>query len=85
VNFDRFAVIRVPFPFIDRNTTKNRSALVLSDLTGFNTPAAHPVMAMITSLANSPWPLDCPPTDLAAAGLPATSKVRSSSSPSSIG
>jgi len=76
VSFDRFAVVRVPFPFTDRNATKNRPALVLSDSIGFNTPAGHSVMAMITSQANSPWPLDCPINDLAAAGLPAPSKVR---------
>ena len=33
-------------------------------------------MAMITSQANAPWPLDCPITDLSAAGLPAPSVVR---------
>ena len=33
-------------------------------------------MAMITSEGNPPWPLDCPLADLAAAGLPAPSKVR---------
>jgi len=49
---------------------------VLSDPVTFNTPAGHSVMAMITSQANAPWPLDCPLTDLAAAGLPAPSKVR---------
>lgn len=76
VSFDRFAVVRVPFPFTDRNATKNRPALVLSDPVRFNTPAGHSVMAMITSQANPPWPLDCPLTDLAAAGLPAPSKVR---------
>jgi mRNA interferase MazF len=27
-------------------------------------------------MANRPWPLDCPLVDLAAAGLPAPSKVR---------
>ena len=74
--FERFAVVRVPFPFTDRNATKNRPALVLSDPITFNTPAGHSVMAMITSEANSPWPLDCTITDLAAAGLPAASKVR---------
>jgi mRNA interferase MazF len=31
---------------------------------------------MITAQGNSPWPLDCPLIDLAAAGLPAPSKVR---------
>jgi mRNA interferase MazF len=76
VSFERFAVVRVPFPFTDRNTAKNRPALVLSAPTAFNTPAAHSVMAMITSEANAPWPLDCRITDLAAAGLPAPSKVR---------
>ncbi len=76
MGFERYTVVRVPFPFTDRNTTKNRPALVLSDALAFNTPAGHSVMAMITSQANAPWPLDCTLTDLAAAGLPAASKVR---------
>lgn len=76
MSFDRFAVVRVPFPFTDRDTSKNRPALVLSDPNAFNTPAGHSVMAMITAQDNSPWPLDCPLIDLAAAGLPAPSKVR---------
>jgi mRNA interferase MazF len=76
VSFERFAVVRVPFPFTDRNATKNRPALVLSDAAAFNIPAGHSVMAMITSQANAPWPLDCPLADLAAAGLPAPSMVR---------
>ncbi|MEF8728893.1 MAG: type II toxin-antitoxin system PemK/MazF family toxin [Accumulibacter sp.] len=76
MSFERFAVVRVPFPFTDRNATKNRPALVLSDAAAFNIPAGHSVMAMITSQANAPWPLDCPLADLAAAGLPAPSMVR---------
>jgi mRNA interferase MazF len=76
VSFDRFAVVRVPFPFTDRGASKNRPALVLSDSGAFNTPAGHSVMAMITSQGNSPWPLDCPLADLTVAGLPAPSKVR---------
>lgn len=76
MTFERFAVVRVPFPFSDRNATKNRPAVVLSDPDAFNTPAGHSVMAMITSQSNAPWPLDCPVTDLAAAGLPAPSRVR---------
>jgi mRNA interferase MazF len=76
VTFERFAVVRVPFPFADRNATKNRPALVLSDPAAFNTPAGHSVMAMITSSANAPWPLDCPVSDLSSAGLPAPSVVR---------
>ena len=76
MSFERYAVVRVPFPFTDRAASKNRPALVLSAAKVFNTPAGHSVMAMITSVANAPWPLDCPIADLAAAGLPAASKVR---------
>lgn len=76
MDFERYTVVRVPFPFTDRNTSKNRPALVLSDPAAFNTPAGHSVMAMITSESNAPWPLDCTLTDLTAAGLPAASKVR---------
>jgi mRNA interferase MazF len=49
---------------------------VLSAADAFNTPVGHSLMAMITSQSNAPWPLDCPITDLASAGLPAPSKVR---------
>ena len=73
MTYERFTVVRVPFPFTDRNTTKNRPALVLSDSSTFNTPAGHSVMAMITSQANAPWPLDCSVVDQAVAGLPAAS------------
>ncbi len=76
MTFDRYAVVRVPFPFTDRTATRNRPALVLSDPVAFNAPAGHSVMAMITSDDNPPWPLDCTLAGLAAAGLPAPSKVR---------
>ena len=76
MDFDRFSVVRVPFPFTDRQASKHRPALVLSDATAFNLPSGHSVMAMVTSADNPPWPLDCQLTDLSAAGLPAPSKVR---------
>lgn len=76
MSFERFTVVKVPFPFSDRNARKNRPALVLSAAEPFNIPAAHSVMAMITSAANAPWPLDCELENLDAAGLPAPSKVR---------
>lgn len=69
-------VVRVPFPFTDRQAVKNRPALVLSDAAAFNGLGGHAVMAMITSEANEPWPLDCSILDLGEAGLPAPSKVR---------
>ena len=74
--FERLDVVRVPFPFTDRQTSKNRPALIVSDEVQFNRPAGHSVMAMITSAHHPAWPLDCPITDLAAAGLPAASVIR---------
>lgn len=74
--FERFAVVRVPFPFTDRAAAKNRPALVISDPRAFDVQAGHSLLAMITSMDNAPWPLDCPLTDLDSAGLPAPSKVR---------
>jgi mRNA interferase MazF len=74
--FRRFEVLRVPFPFTDRAVQKNRPALVLSSARHFNTPAAHSVMAMITSATHARWPLDVEIHDLACAGLPAPSLVR---------
>lgn len=74
--FERFAVVKVPFPFADRSASKTRPALIISDAAAFNTPAGHSVLAMITSAKHSSWPLDVPLTDLAAAGLPAPSIVR---------
>jgi mRNA interferase MazF len=65
VSFERFTVVRVPFPFTDRNATKNRPALVLSDTAAFNPPSAPSVRIMITSQGNAPWPLDCPIADVA--------------------
>jgi mRNA interferase MazF len=76
VSFERYTVVRVPFPFTDRAATKNRPALILSDLAGFNAPAGHSVLAMITSADNPPWPHDHLIADLAAAGLPAPSRLR---------
>jgi mRNA interferase MazF len=76
VTFERFDVIRVPFPFTDRNTHINRPALVLSSAEVFNAPAGHSVMAMITSARGSAWPLDYSVKNLASAGLPVASLVR---------
>lgn len=76
MTFDRWQIVRVPFPFTDRAASKNRPALVLSGSKAFNTPAGHVVLAMITSAHHAPWPLDCAIDDLASAGLPAPSVVR---------
>jgi mRNA interferase MazF len=69
-------VVVVPFPFTDRNASKRRPALVLSDEAAFNARVGACVLAMITSRENAPWPLDTPLEDLDPAGLPAASVVR---------
>lgn len=75
-SFERFDVVRVPFPFTDREAEKNRPALVISGSAAFNRPAGHSVMAMITWAGHAAWPLDVPISDLESAGLPAPSIVR---------
>jgi len=73
--FDRYAVVRVPFPFTDRQAQKRRPALVLSQ-PGFQQVCGHLLLAMITSARQSAWPLDWPIEDLLAAGLPKPCVVR---------
>ncbi len=75
MTFEAFDVAVVPFPFTDRDTSKPRPALVVSNRR-FN--EAHPVavLAMITSAANAGWPSDVRHTDLAGTGLGAASVVR---------
>jgi len=75
-SFERFDVVRVPFPFADQQEARHRPALIVSGRTAFNRPAGHSVLAMITSASHAPWPLDVPIVDLESAGLPAPSIVR---------
>lgn len=76
MGFERHQVVRVPFPFTDRDAAKHRPAIVLSAAPAFNAAAEHSVMAMITTLGGAPWPLDHILQDLVSAGLPAPSIVR---------
>lgn len=76
MTYRQFNIVRVPFPFTDRESTKNRPALILSQSKSFNTPAGHSVMAMITSAKNPAWPLDQVINDLDTTGLRAPSVIR---------
>ena len=76
MTFDAYDVVVVPFPFTDRATTKRRPALVLSQAKTFNQKIGQSVLAMITSVKHSEWPLDTPISDLDSAGLPTASVVR---------
>ena len=72
---EAFDVVVVPFPFTDRQASKRRPALVVSQR-AFNLPARHAVLAMITSAEQSAWPGDCLVRELAAAGLPSPCVAR---------
>ncbi len=76
MTYDQLDLVRVPFPFTDRDATKVRPALILSCAATFGTPAGHSVLAMITSAKHSTWPLDVPIQDLTPTGLSAPSLVR---------
>ena len=69
-----YEVVVVPFRFTDRRAQKRRPALALSSQ-AFSSQSGHTVLAMITSAANPPWPMDVA-IDAARAGLSAPSKVR---------
>jgi len=75
--FERWAVVAVPFPYVDRLQVKRRPALVVS---GQRWLEAHGLLwvLMITSAGNEPWPDDIAIEDLALAGLPKPSVIRPS-------
>ena len=72
---DRWAVVLVPFPFIDMPVVRRRPALVLSGR-AFNAEQQQSICAMITRAARSRFRSDVAIEDLTAAGLPALSFVR---------
>ena len=75
VTFEQFDTVVVPFPFSDRQATKRRPALVLTDV-HFADATDNVILAMITSAKQSDWPGDTALSDRAAAGLPQPCKVR---------
>ncbi|MEM9510354.1 MAG: type II toxin-antitoxin system PemK/MazF family toxin [Cyanobacteria bacterium P01_E01_bin.35] len=67
-------VVVVPFPFTDRDATKRRPTLVVSDPKSLNIDKS--ILAMITSSSHQPWPLDVTIQNLAEAGLKSPSIIR---------
>lgn len=74
--FERGDVVRVPFPYTDRDVRQHRPALVVSD-GGVGDQRALLWVLMITSAENRPWPGDVSlASRYAEAGLPAPSLIR---------
>ena len=70
-----FAIVKVPFPFTDKNVVKKRPALVLSKPI-YQEKLNHCILAMITSAHNTSWPDDVMIQNLAVAGLSSPSVIR---------
>ena len=70
-----FSLVRVPFPFTDRKTSKRRPALVLS-CRQFQQDTGHLLLAMVTSARQSHWPLDWAIQEIEGTGLPQPCLVR---------
>ena len=68
-------MVRVPFPYADRATRQHRPALVVSEP---DLAQQHGLLwvSMITSAENRGWPGDVALTNLATAGLPVASVIR---------
>ena len=66
--YETFAVVDVPFPFIDTLRQKSRPALVLSR-PAFQKANGALVLAMITSAERSSWGFDAALADWRSAGL----------------
>ncbi len=78
-SYNQFDVVKVPFPFVDKNTTKRRPALILTPTREFNIKVGASILAMITSKkagSQMEWPTDIEIEDLETAGLPFPSLIR---------
>jgi mRNA interferase MazF len=72
--FERWAIVSVPFPYVERPIRQRRPALVV--LTGMGPAQDLLWVLMITAAANRGWPDDVAIANHAAAGLPIASIVR---------
>lgn len=74
-NFEQGDIVRVPFPYTDKDTRQRRPALVVSSGAIGETGALLWVV-MITSAENRAWPGDISIPNYERSGLPAASVVR---------
>ena len=75
ITYEIWNIVKVPFPFTDKNNAKIRPALVVSQPI-FQQETQHVILTMITSAKHSSWPMDIDIEDLNNAGLPIPSVIR---------
>ncbi len=73
--YNQYDVIKVPFPFTDRESRKARPAAIISH-PDYALNSNHYILIMITSGKQSRWVDDIQISDLESAGLPVPSKIR---------
>ena len=73
-HFERWTIVAVPFPYVERPIRQRRPALVVT--AGLGATQDLLWVLMITAAANRGWPDDVPIDDHVAAGLPIRSIVR---------
>lgn len=73
--YNKFDVVKVPFPFTDKAAAKKRPALVISS-SEYQSNYNHCILAMVTSAKQTSWQDDIIIENLQTAGLPAPSKIR---------
>lgn len=74
-SFKAGQVIKVPFPYTDKDTRQHRPALIISE-GGVGQTGTLLWVLMITSAENKKWPGDVVIEDLPTAGLPIVSLIR---------
>lgn len=74
-NYDPWDVVLVPFPFTDKDITKQRPAVVINK-SEYQCKTGHLVMLMITGAKKSSWYSDIKIIGLDAAGLNIPSFIR---------
>lgn len=66
--YNQFDIVLVPFPFTDKNVSKKRPALVVSNK-NYQIKTNHLILAMITSAKNSRWDNDFEIKEIETTGL----------------
>ena len=73
--YKSYTVVRVPFPFTDKEAAKMRPALVLSN-EEYAKKTEHYILAMITTAKHSAWYSDIRISNHQSVGLPVPSVIR---------
>lgn len=73
--YNKYDIVKVPFPFTDKHSTKRRPALVISS-EKYQSNFKHCILSMITTAKHSNWIDDIIIQEMNTTGLSTTSKIR---------